>query len=474
MNAIDRPIERFDVIVVGTGLAGHAAALSAREQGANVLVIDKAPETSMGGNTRFSGGALRTPSDSVSADDLINELQQMSGGRANPRLSRILYQEASDALEWMRGHGVTILHAEEERPDFKGSKMPWHAKGNGYGLIASLYPNLKSKGINVRFETKALDLIVASDGSISGVRVRGKNGETSLLGTVILASGNFQANVEMRTRYLGKGADALIVRGSRYNTGDGLNMAIAAGAQSTGNWSDFHSAVLDFRSAAVECGETNINTYPQTVMVNIEGNRFVDEGLDFFDTTYVTYGKAILDQPGGRAFCLFDAKAAERGLVYGLREDFAPLQFGSLRRLAEAMGIDANGLEKTIADYNAAIGPEEFDPDKRDGKATRGLTPPKSNWALPLDTPPYFVLPVTGGITFAFGGLKTDDRCRVLDTEDRVMPNLYAAGEIMGGLFYQKYPGGASLVRSLVFGRLAGRNAATAAKKSKQPQAANQ
>ena len=163
---------------------------------------------------------------------------------------------------------------------------------------------------------------------------------------------------------------------------------------------------------------------------------------------------------------MFDAKAAERGLVYGLREDFEPLQAGTLRRLADTLGINADNLEHTIAEYNASINSEPFDPERRDGKSTTGITPPKSNWALPLDTPPYFALPATGGITFAFGGLKVDENCRVLDTEDRTIPGLYAAGEIMGGIFYQKYPGGASLVRSLVFGRIAGRNAVAFAKKA--------
>jgi tricarballylate dehydrogenase len=222
----------------------------------------------------------------------------------------------------------------------------------------------------------------------------------------------------------------------------------------------------------VECGETNINTYPHTVMVNSDGKRFVDEGADFFDTTYVTYGKACLAQPSGRAFCLFDAKAAEQGLVYGLREDFEPLQAGTLRRLAEMLGIDADNLETTIQEYNAAINDKPFNPDVRDGKGTAGITPPKSNWALPLDTPPFFALPVTGGITFAFGGLKVDENCRVIDTEDRAMSGLYAAGEIMGGVFYQKYPGGASLVRSLVFGRIAGRQAVSFAQKARPKAAA--
>ncbi|MBN9051055.1 MAG: FAD-dependent tricarballylate dehydrogenase TcuA [Rhizobiales bacterium] len=460
MALLDLPTEHRGIIVVGTGLAGLSAALAAKEAGADVLVIDKAPETSMGGNTRFSGGALRTPSKDVSAADLVAELMQMSSGRANPRIAKVLYDEAESGVQWLRDRGVTILKSDEERPDFRGSKMPWHAKGNGYGLVASLFPNLAKQNIEVRFEAKALDLITAESGAVVGIRIRHQGREVVLMGTVILACGNFQANVEMRTRYLGQGADGLIVRGSRYNTGDGLRMAMNAGAQSTGNWGDFHSAVLDARSSPVEAGETNINTYPHTVMVNLEGRRFVDEGADFFDTTYVTYGKAVLAQPGGRAFCLFDAKAAERGLVYGLRDDFEPIQAGSLSRLAGALGIDATALEKTITEFNAAIGPGEFDPDRRDGKSTVGLVPPKSNWALPLDTPPYFALPVTGGVTFALGGLKTDEWGRVFDTEERLMPGLYAAGEIMGGVFYQKYPGGASLVRSVVFGRIAGRHAA--------------
>src|SRR4051812_41014317 len=216
MTSSSAPSEHFDVIVVGTGLAGLSAALSAKEHGGKVVVIDKAPETSMGGNSRFSGGALRTPSDSVSAADLVKEAMDMSGGRAHPRLAHVLYHDATEALQWLRGFGVPILPSHEERPDFKGSKMPWHAKGNGYGLITALFPNLDKKGVPVRFETKALRLDVEENGNVSGVVVRDKTGMRVLRGTVILATGNFQANVEMRTRYLGQGADSLIVRGSRF------------------------------------------------------------------------------------------------------------------------------------------------------------------------------------------------------------------------------------------------------------------
>lgn len=465
MDTLDSP-ERFDVIVVGTGLAGMSAALAARESGARVLVVDKAPETSMGGNTRFSSGGLRTPSESFGVEDLVEENLRMSDRRADPRLTRILYERANSGVEWLREQGALIQDPHVERPDFRGSKVPWHAKGNGYGLLASLFPQIAKQGIEVRFETKALDLVVRPDGSVAGLRVRSKGGETLLSGNVILACGNFQANVEMRTRYLGKGADSLIVRGSRYNTGDGLRMALAAGAQSYGNWGDFHSAVLDARSAPLECGETNINTYQYSLIVNSEGRRFVDEGAAFFDVTYVAYSRKILEQPGGRAFCVFDAKIAERGLVFGVHEEFEPFQAGSIQRLAELLSIDAANLEQTIETFNSSVKEGEFDPLRLDGKGTSGITPPKSNWALPLDTPPYFAFPLTGGVTFALGGLKTDDRCRVIDTEDRAIKGLYAAGEIMGGLFFGNYPGGASLVRSFVFGRIAGHEAAESARKA--------
>jgi len=195
-------------------------------------------------------------------------------------------------------------------------------------------------------------------------------------------------------------------------------------------------------------------------VVNTLGERFVDEGEDFFDTTYVKYGKAILNQPGRIAYCLFDAKLAERDLVYCLHREFEPIEAGSLERLAENLRIPAARLIATVERYNAAVQPGEFDPEVRDGKCTRGIDPPKSNWATTLDTPPFFAYPVTGGITFTLGGLRVDTRARVLDTEDRALPGLFAAGEIIGGLFHENYPGGASLIRSLVFGRIAGREAA--------------
>jgi len=459
------PTEHHEVLVLGTGLAGMCAALSARESGVAVTVIDKAIETSRGGNTRFSGGALRCPTAEFSPEELIDELDRITKGRANRALARVLYGRGQEDVQWLIGLGAPLASPSVERPDLRGGKMSYHVRGNGYGLVESLYPRLAERGINCKFETKAIEFIAGGDGRVIGVRAKTRNGYVDLLArSVVLATGGFQANTEMRVRYLGREASSLVVRGSKYNTGDGIRMAMAIGGQSLGDWGGFHSAVMDARSEPVEAGETNINSYPYTIIVNRNGDRFVDEGEDFFDTTYVKYGKAVIAQPGSIAYALFDANVAEKDLVYCLHREFEPVDASSIPRLAQKLGISGDRLQATVDAYNAAVQPGEFDPERRDGKSTQGIVPPKSNWALPLDTPPFFAYPVTGGITFTLGGLKVDDRARVVDTEDRAIPGLYAAGELIGGLFYDNYPGGASLLRSLVFGRLAGREAATTAK----------
>ncbi len=466
----EAPVESHEVLVLGTGLAGMSAALSARENGAAVTVIDKAPEASRGGNTRFSGGALRCPTAENPPDALVDELDRMTKGRANRALARTLYGRGEEDVKWLIGLGAPLGPPGAERPDLRGGKMSYHVSGNGYGLVESLYPRLAERDIKCRFETKATEFLTDAGGHVVGVRAKTRSGYVDLLArAVVLATGGFQANTEMRVRYLGREASNLVVRGSKYDTGDGIRLAMAIGGQSVGDWGGFHSAVMDARSEPVEAGETNINSYPYTIMVNRNGERFVDEGEDFFDTTYVKYGKAIIAQPGSIAYCLFDAKVAEQELVYCLHREFEPVDANSIARLAQKLAIPGDKLQATVDAYNAAVQPGEFDPERRDGKSTSGVNPPKSNWAQTLDTPPFFAFPVTGGVTFTLGGLRVDERARVIDTEDRAIPGLYAAGELIGGLFYDNYPGGASLLRSLVFGRLAGKEAAALAQaQSKQ------
>jgi len=309
------------------------------------------------------------------------------------------------------------------------------------GLVDLLYRRFEGLGGIVAYETCAIDLIVNGDGSIAGVRARSPEGMVDIYasGGVVLACGGFEANIEMRVRYLGRFADSLILRGSRYNTGEGIRMAMDAGAQPAGQWGDYHSAVLDARSPKIECGVTALYNYQMGIFIDQSGHRFLDEGEDFRDHTYVKFSKFIVEQAGGEAWCLFDQKAYQR-------EEFArawrpvgpPLEANTLKEMAEKMGLPAENLMDTIANFNAAVQPGEYDLDRLDGKRTLGITPPKSNWALPLDTPPYVAIPVTGGITFTFGGLKCDTLARVIDTRGRVMPGLYAAGEPMRDLLLQR------------------------------------
>ncbi len=457
----------FDVVVVGGGIAGLSTAVSARQAGAQVVLLEKASSSARGGNTRFADAQMRFPHEAdeyggrtYTADEMYSDLMRISRGRANPDLIRTLCENARATVEWLTGLGVEWEPGYPHTAGYRRSP-----KSGGEGLVDLLHRRFEGLGGTVSYETGAVDLIVDETRRICGVRCHSPEGVVDIeaRGGLILASGGFQANVEMRVRYLGRFADSLILRGSRYNTGEGLNMAIAAGAAPAGQWGDYHSAVLDARSPRIECGVTALYNYQMGIFVDQEGRRFLDEGEDFRDHTYVKFSKFIVEQAGGEAWCLFDQKAYQR-------EEFArawrpvgpPLEANSLKQMAQQMGMPPENLLETVGNFNAAIQPGEYDLDRLDGKRTVGITPAKSNWALPLDSPPYIAVPVTGGITFTFGGLKCDTSARVIDTRGQLMEGLYAAGETMGELFYYNYPGASSVIRGAVFGRIAGRAAATA------------
>ncbi|MGI8927546.1 MAG: FAD-dependent tricarballylate dehydrogenase TcuA [Tepidiformaceae bacterium] len=456
----------FEVAVVGGGVAGLCAAISARESGAgDVVLLEKAPRDARGGNTRFADAQMRFPHEAdefgprdYSVEEMYSDLMRISRGRANEELVRTLCENARATAEWLTGLG---LEWEAGYPHTAGYRRS--PKAGGLGLVDLLHRRLEGMGGAVSYDTAASDLIVDDSGRIGGVRCASSEGVVDIeaAGGVVMACGGFQANVQMRVQHLGRFADSLILRGSRYNTGEGLMMAIAAGAQPAGQWGDYHSAVLDARSPRIECGVTALYNYQMGIFVDQEGRRFLDEGEDFRDHTYVRFSKHIVEQAGGEAWCLFDQQAYQR-------EEFArawrpvgpPLQADTLKDLAGQMGIPAENLLDTIGAFNAAIQPGDYDLDRLDGKRTAGISPPKTNWALPLDHPPYLAIPVTGGITFTFGGLKCDARARVIDTRGQVMAGLYAAGETMGEIFYYNYPGASSVIRGAVFGRIAGAGAA--------------
>jgi tricarballylate dehydrogenase len=385
-----------------------------------------------------------------------------------------LVRESQPTVRWMRDRGVRWIPMFGRQAYKVGGKFRFwgglvlEAVGGGPGLIDMEYVSAAKAGIEVRFETKAMRLVTDERGAVTGVVVRTSSGtETIAARAVVLASGGFEANPEMRTRYLGPNWDLARVRGTPFNTGDGIRMALDAGAQPWGHWSGCHSVQWDYN--APWHGDRKVgdnfqkHSYPLGIIVNIRGQRFVDEGADFRNYTYVKYGRAVIEQPRRAAFQIFDQKVVDM-----LREEYrirevTKAEDTTLEGLARKLEIDVAGFVDTVTRYNAAVQPGTFNPAIKDGKGTRGITPPKSNWAQPLDTPPYVGFAVTTGITFTFGGLRITGDGQVIDLEQRPIPGLYAAGELVGGLFYQNYPGGSGLMAGSVFGRIAGRAAARSA-----------
>ncbi|MCH8185398.1 MAG: FAD-dependent tricarballylate dehydrogenase TcuA [Chloroflexi bacterium] len=486
--------ESCDVLVVGAGNAALTAAMAAAERGASVIVVEKAPIYLRGGNSYFAGGLFRfayegledvldlvpdTSDDQRDSTDVgsypqatfYSDVMRLTEGLSDPEMVQLLVSQSYPAMMWMKDQGVPwILAYGRQAFTQNGVLRFWgglvvESVGAGKGLSDRLFELVERAGVETLYQTKLTALTADRRGRVVGATVRDTDGYREMdAKSVVLACGGFEANPEMRARYLGAGWELAKVRGTQFNTGDGIRAALDIGAQPFGHWSGCHAVAWDLN--APPYGDRNIadlfqkHSYQFGLIVNVEGKRFVDEGADFRNYTYAKYGREILYQPQRAAFQLFDDKTKHL-----LRDEYSIPQASVVRastigELADGLGIQREALEHTVAEYNGAIQPGEFDPTALDGKRTAGIEPPKSNWALPLDTPPYAGFAVTCGITFTFGGLRIDSRGQVLDTEDAKIPGLYAAGELVGGLFYVNYPGGAGLMAGAVFGRLAGASAA--------------
>lgn len=486
-----------DVLVVGCGNAALCAALAAEENGAaSVTVLERAPEGESGGNSRFTAGAIRfaysgvddllelipdlsendiaiTDFGSYTEDQFFDDMYEVTQYRCDPDLIECLVRYSKETMLWMRDKGVRFIPIYG-RQAFKvdGKFTFWggltvESVGGGPGLVDSLTRACLKRGIDIQYDTRAVEL--ASDGkNITGVVVRrgGERPETIPAEAVVLASGGFEANPEWRTRYLGPGWEIAKVRGTRFNTGDGIKMALDIGAASYGNWSGCHAVGWDRN--APEFGDLTVgdqfqkHSYPFAIMVNAHGRRFVDEGADFRNYTYAKYGGEIMKQPGQFAWQIFDAKTTH--LLrdeYHIRE-ITKAKADSIEALLPHLdGVDAEKCLQEIREFNAAVKQDvPFNPNIKDGRCTEGIAINKSNWANTLDEPPFEAYAVTCGITFTFGGLRINTEAQVLDTDLRPVPGLYAAGELVGGIFYNNYPGGTGLISGSVFGKIAGATAA--------------
>jgi tricarballylate dehydrogenase len=489
-----------DVIVVGAGNAAACAALSACENGASVLMLEAAPEDQRGGNSAFTGGAFRVvyhgsgdlaqlipdmnetevrdvDFGTYTEEQYFDDMGRLTEYRCDPDLTEILIRSSLETGLWMRDKGVRFqlgLGRQAFRVDGKfkfWGGLACHIWGGGKELMKALHTRAARDGITVAYETPAIALL-SDDSGVAGVRAR-QNGRLRDFNAkaVVLACGGFEANPEMRARYLGPNWDLAKVRGTRFNTGHGLKMALDLGAAVHGHWSGAHSVAWDLN--APPFGDLDVgdrfqkHNYPFGIVVNARGERFLDEGLDFHSYTYAKYGGELLKQPGMFAWQIFDQK-----VVHLLREEYRISRItkekaDTFEALAPRLeGVDAARFLETVRAFNAAPRPEvPFNPNIHDGLATTGLAINKTNWAQRLDTPPYEAYAVTTGITFTFGGLKISTEAQVEDTTGHPIPGLYAAGEIVGGLFYHNYASGTGLMSGAVFGRRAGSGAARWAKR---------
>ena len=486
----------YDVIVVGAGNAAFSAAVSAKENGAKrVLVLEKAPREKRGGNTHFSGAVFRFIYEDVSeldrfvpdaereypgfhkgvqpypVDAFRADLMKVTQDRSDPELSAILIENSSDTMCWLQERGKMAFELAVSVMGVKvGNEVKWprgamiRTVHEGVGLSKTWFETAQEMGIEIRYGSGARELTQAESGRVNGVVVRGANGLETIHGkAVVLGCGGFETNPAWRRLYLGEPWDHAKVRGSNFNYGDGLKMALDIGAMPWGHWGGCHATPIN--AEAPDYGvqhltdKTNRLSYFLGVMINVEGRRWIDEGADINSFTYAKYGGLILKQPRSLVYQIFDSKVLS--LLEPRYATSEPFKSDTLEGLVKQLKVDQKQALKTLADYNAACGRGgPFNPAVLDGLHTDGIDPPKSNWALKLDTPPYVAYPVTGGITFTFGGVKVNRDAQIVASDWKPIEGLYACGEMVGGLFHYNYPLGTGLMSGAVFGRIAGRSAA--------------
>jgi tricarballylate dehydrogenase len=462
-------------------------------------MLEAANGDESGGNSRFAGGVMRFAYESVdelkqvteltdeevetsdfgtnTREEFFDDLYRLTSFRTDADLSETLVTKSLETMAWLRSKGARFVPNYGRQSGLVNGKrkffgrLPIEVSGGGAGLVQYLDAAARKAGIDVFYETRATTLIY--DGArVEGVRAQQKGEAVEFRArSVVLACGGFEANPEWRTRYLGPGWELAKVRGSRFNMGDGLRMALDIGAAPYGNWSGCHATGWD--RYAPEFGDVNVgdqfqkHSYIFGLLINSSGKRFVDEGWDFHSFTYAKYGGEVLKQPGQFAWQVFDAKVKNL-----LRSEYrikfvTKVTANTIEQMAPQLeGVDPEQFIKTVREYNASVRDDvKFDHTIKDGKSTAGIEPPKSNWAQKLDTPPFEAYATTCGITFTFGGLKIDrETGQVLNVHFHPIPGLYCAGEMVGGLFYFNYPSGTGLVSGAVFGKIAGTGAGQAAK----------
>lgn len=476
----------FDVVVAGCGVAGLSAAVAALEAGARVAVLERAPIEERGGQTRYTEAYFRMKSHTEVSDDFTEHLAENSSGYVDPSLMKEMTSEFERRPAVARGLGYTDPDLIEAFADEAGPTVQWLQErgvrfdflptqfitssqprllpvGGGLALVETLAATAERTGATFLYDTTATALMQDESGDVIGLQAAARGNRPLRLrakGGVVLACGGFEGSTEMLTRYLGPRSTYLrpVCRGGNYNKGEGISMALAIGAAPCGDFGSYHAEPVDPRSGIAE---PSVFIFPYGVLVNREGSRFVDEGPGTVDQYYERVTRRVYEQTEGIAYVVLDAKIEDvPNWRVGLRTDQPPIAADSVAGIATKLGIAPEALTRTIEEYNTACPKDgRFEPLKLDNLATRGLSPPKSNWARPIDRPPYSAYPIISSNVFTFGGLKIDPTARVLNRDGDVITGLYAAGEVVG-MYYRNYTGATSVMKGAVFGRIGGAHAA--------------
>lgn len=461
-------MDACDVVVVGGGNAGLCAALTARQAGASVILLESAPRAFRGGNSRHTrnfrcahAAPTEVLTESYSEDEFLADLNRVTEGEADQRLSRLLIERSVGCPAWMRQFGVRFQSSL--RGTLQLSRTNVFFLGGGKALMNSYYAAAERAGIRVEYDAEVVGLEVP-DGRFEAAVVR-KEGRSQKIsgGAVVVASGGFESNIDWLREAWGEAADNFIIRGTPYNLGKVLRLMLDAGAKSVGDPRQCHAIAVDARAPRFDGGiVTRLDSLPFGIVVNRHGDRFYDEGEDAWPKRYAIWGRLIAAQPEQTAFSIVDSKVTGAFMP----SVFPPVKAGSVGELAGRLGLARDRLEATVTAFNQAVKPGTFNHAVLDDCRTEGLVPPKSHWAQRIDTAPFWGYPLRPGITFTYLGLTVDESARVIMTNGAAADNIFAAGEIMAGNILRKgYIAGIGMTIGTVFGRIAGRGASQHARR---------
>jgi tricarballylate dehydrogenase len=458
---------RYDVLVAGGGNAALCAAITAARAGASVLLVEGAPRDYRGGNSRHTrnmrvahdagNGILTGP---YPVEEYLDDLLRVTGGDTDEKLARLLLEDSKQLWDWMTAQGARF------QPSLEGTLSLGRTNafflGGGKALVNALYRTAATLGVAVVYDAKVVDLDIAEGFFRSATVSHGGRDHRVAAATFVAASGGFESNIEWLAEYWGAAADNFLIRGTPYNRGEVLRLLLDAGVAEVGDPKQCHAVAIDGRAPRFDGGiVTRLDCVPFGIVVNEAGQRFYDEGEDFWPKRYAIWGRLVALQPNQVGYVLIDATSLELFMP----SVFPPERAATVGELAARLGLDPAAVTATVAAFNQACRPGHFDHTVHDGCRTEGLDPPKSHWARPLVTPPFYGYSLRPGITFTYLGVKVDHNAQLRMADGSLSPNMFAAGEIMAGNVLGKgYLAGIGMTIGSVYGRIAGREAADRAR----------